>query len=76
MGTALDRTQIFFARHGGSTIFLARFIPGLRVWAAMPVMPRPQIRFPYFSIPGSLRTALIRSAPSRYSIGVFSPRST
>ena len=29
------RAELFFARHGPPTIFVARFVPGLRSWASM-----------------------------------------
>jgi membrane protein DedA with SNARE-associated domain len=32
---ALGRTERFFARHGAVTVFVGRFIPGLRVFAAL-----------------------------------------
>jgi membrane protein DedA with SNARE-associated domain len=32
---ALGRTERFFARHGALTIFVGRFVPGLRVFAAL-----------------------------------------
>lgn len=31
----LARAELFFAHHGAPTIFVARFIPGLRSWASM-----------------------------------------
>jgi membrane protein DedA with SNARE-associated domain len=31
----LARAELFFARHGAPTIFVARFVPGLRSWASM-----------------------------------------
>ncbi len=31
----LARAELFFARHGAPTIFVGRFVPGLRSWASM-----------------------------------------
>lgn len=31
----LARAELFFARHGAPTVFVARFVPGLRSWASM-----------------------------------------
>lgn len=31
----LARSELFFARHGAPTIFVGRFVPGLRSWASM-----------------------------------------
>src|SRR5262249_54095836 len=40
--------------------------------ASVPVMPRLSWTGAYFSMPGSWRGAEVLSAPSRYSMGVFS----
>jgi membrane-associated protein len=52
----LDRTRAFYDRHGGKTVFLARFLPILRTFAPFVAgvgrMPYP--RFLAFSIAGSL----------------------
>jgi len=31
----LVRAELFFARHGAPTVFVGRFVPGLRSWASM-----------------------------------------
>lgn len=50
----LDRPTSWFARHGGSTIFLARILPGMRVYISIPAglsgMPLP--RFLAFTAAG------------------------
>lgn len=35
-GAAIDRPAAWFARHGGWTIFLARILPGMRVYISIP----------------------------------------
>ena len=34
LGTALARGEVFFAKHGGKTVFFARWLPGLRIFGA------------------------------------------
>ena len=70
MGLALDRSQIFFARHGGSAIFFARFIPGLRVWAGMVAGAAlmPWRRFLWFNCLGAVAWAIV-TAGLGYGLG-------
>lgn len=53
-GSAIDRPATWFARHGGWTIFLARILPGMRVYISIPAgltgMPLP--RFIAFTTAG------------------------
>ncbi|WP_269532814.1 DedA family protein [Chitinimonas sp. BJYL2] len=52
----LERTKEFYARHGGKTVALARFVPIVRTFApfvaGMAHMPYP--RFVFFSVTGTL----------------------
>jgi len=52
----LDRTRDFYSRHGGKTVFLARFLPILRTFAPFVagVGHMPYTRFLAFSISGSV----------------------
>jgi len=52
----LDRTREFYSRHGGKTVFLARFLPILRTFAPFVagVGHMPYTRFLAFSISGSV----------------------
>jgi len=52
----LDRTRDFYSRHGGKTVFLARFLPILRTFAPFVagVGHMPYARFLAFSISGSI----------------------
>jgi membrane protein DedA with SNARE-associated domain len=54
-GLALERGERFFERHGGKTVFLGRFVPGVRVVAAVlagaGAMPWP--RFAVFNLTGA-----------------------
>jgi membrane protein DedA with SNARE-associated domain len=70
MGTALGRTETFFATHGGKTIFFARFIPGLRVWAALVAGASlmPWRRFLWFNCLGAVAWAGV-TAGLGYGLG-------
>jgi membrane-associated protein len=52
----LERTQRFYARHGGKTIILARFLPILRTFApfAAGMAGMPYRRFAMFNVVGAL----------------------
>lgn len=52
----LDRTHAFYERHGGKTVFLARFLPILRTFAPFVagVGRMPYTRFLAFSFAGSV----------------------
>jgi len=52
----LDRTHAFYERHGGKTVFLARFLPILRTFAPFVagVGRMPYSRFLAFSLAGSV----------------------
>ena len=51
-----DRTQAFYARHGGKTVVLARFVPLVRTFAPFVagVGHMPYVRFLAFSVFGAL----------------------
>jgi membrane-associated protein len=51
-----DRTQAFYARHGGKTVVLARFVPLVRTFAPFVagVGHMPYVRFLVFSVVGAL----------------------
>jgi membrane-associated protein len=51
-----DRTQAFYARHGGKTVILARFVPLVRTFAPFVagVGHMPYVRFLTFSVIGAL----------------------
>lgn len=53
---ALERTQAFYARHGGKTIVLARFVPVVRTFAPFVagIGRMTYIRFLAFSVVGAL----------------------
>jgi undecaprenyl-diphosphatase len=55
----LGRSETFFAKHGPKTVFLGRFVPGVRVFAAVTAgasgMPWP--RFAVFNITGAIAWA-------------------
>ncbi|MCV4290155.1 DedA family protein [Pseudomonas capsici] len=52
----LIRTQVFYARHGGKTVTLARFLPIIRTFAPFVagVGRMPYLRFVGFSVLGSI----------------------
>ena len=56
---ALERSERFFARHGSKTVFLGRFVPGVRIFAAVLAgasrMPWP--RFAAFNVAGAVTWA-------------------
>ena len=58
---ALDRGERFFAAHGPKAVFLGRFVPGVRVVAAMmagaSAMPWP--RFALFNVSGAVVWATV-----------------
>jgi undecaprenyl-diphosphatase len=58
-GEVLDRGERFFARHGAKTVFIGRFIPGVRVAAAVvagaSAMPWP--RFAVYNVAGAVAWA-------------------
>jgi len=51
-----DRTQAFYARHGGKTVVLARFVPLVRTFAPFVagVGHMPYVRFLVFSVVGAV----------------------
>jgi membrane protein DedA with SNARE-associated domain len=51
----LDRAEHFFARYGGITVFVARLMPILRTFIALPagVAKMPQVRFHLYTFLGS-----------------------
>ena len=51
-----DRTQAFYARHGGKTVVLARFVPLVRTFAPFVagVGHMPYVRFLLFSVLGAI----------------------
>lgn len=57
----LERTREFFERHGGKTVFLARFLPILRTFAPFVagVGHMPYLRFIGFSLSGSIAWILL-----------------
>ena len=56
---ALARSERFFARHGPKTVFVGRFVPGVRIFAAMLAgasrMPWP--RFAVYNVAGAVTWA-------------------
>lgn len=58
---ALERGERFFARHGAKTVFLGRFVPGVRVVAAVvagaSAMPWP--RFAIYNLAGACAWATL-----------------
>lgn len=56
---AVERGEAFFARHGAKTVFLGRFVPGVRVVAAVTAgasaMPWP--RFAFYNLCGAVAWA-------------------
>jgi membrane-associated protein len=52
----LERTQAFYARHGGKTVFLARFVPIIRTFAPFVagVSAMPYATFVTYSVTGSI----------------------
>src|SRR5664279_865440 len=67
-----SRSWIVTLRVGGKVVPPSRTSFRQSHRTVFPQTPLLQMRFPYFSYPTSLRTVFIASAPSRYSIGVFS----
>src|SRR5262249_47460976 len=67
-----SRSWIVTLRVGGKVVPPSRTSLRQSQRTVFPQTPRLQTRFGYFSDPTSLRTVFIASAPSRYSIGVFS----
>ena len=53
---ALERTQGFYARHGGKTVVIARFVPLVRTFAPFVagIGRMPYLRFLAFSVGGAL----------------------
>jgi membrane protein DedA with SNARE-associated domain len=51
----LDRAEHFFARYGGITVFLARLMPVVRTFIALPagIAKMPQLRFHLYTFLGS-----------------------
>jgi membrane protein DedA with SNARE-associated domain len=56
---ALDRGERFFARHGAKTVFLGRFVPGVRVVAATTAgaSAMPWSRFAVYNVCGAFAWA-------------------
>lgn len=52
----LDLVERFFARHGSATVFLARLLPVVRTYIALPagIARMPMLRFQIFTFLGSL----------------------
>lgn len=66
--THLARSEVFFARRGGVTILLARFVLGLRTWASvMAGMSRmPLVTFELYSAAGGIAWAVVMGSLGFY----------
>lgn len=70
MARALARTEAVLARHGGGMVFVARFVPGLRVVAALVAGAglMPWRRFLWCNVAGAVAWAAVTGAMG-YGLG-------
>lgn len=58
---AVEKGEAFFGRHGAKTVFMARFVPGVRVVGAVMAgaSAMPWGRFTFFNVTGALAWATV-----------------